>query len=639
MSLKDYEIGKELGSGAFGSVAIVKRKEDGQTYAMKRVKITRLDKKERENAINEIRLLASLHHPNIIGYFEAFYDEPSTTLNIIMEYADDGDIAAKIKEIKRNRVYLEEKTIWNWFIQLLNGLKYLHDSKIMHRDIKCANIFLTKEGVLKLGDLNVSKLTDLKMASTTTGTPFYMAPEVWDGKAYNFTCDIWSLGCIIYELAKQRPPFNGTSLKELYKNIKKGQYEGLPSYYSDKLKDIISKMLVTNPKYRMGCADLLKLDIIWQKNKELNIDYLYNNQTIPNFNLMQTIKIPKVMSDINKSLPKKHIGNKKKARKEMMQNDEYETSKSHFFSTMKKEQQVKQNKEKERNKEENKIEKIIEEEPPKEQKNDGIKLKRKIPQNNPNEHPKQLIRYKSENIDNKHHSNNVINNYPCHQPAPQADKNSAIKQDSQKTIIFKKEQVPCQPQPALPKIESTNNELPFNHNMNKPRAEELQRCANKMRQDEEELQKKKQQIDKHKKEIKIYDKVEKKHPLIRVPNIISDKKDKQIVFKRKDSEYQYILGQFIQYRKDNLYPHQQNKKKIICYQKLGYERKAHDKYQIYQIPMNKQIGGGKGPVIIRKPEEKPKSNPPDKKIVVCHPDNKHHMGHPIIKREGGNNKK
>ena len=99
------------------------------------------------------------------------YDEKSRTLNMIMEYADDGDISHKIQDNLKRRLRFEESTIWEWILQLLKGLKYLHDNKIMHRDIKCANIFLMKNGLLKIGDLNVSKFAKSNMARTQTGTP------------------------------------------------------------------------------------------------------------------------------------------------------------------------------------------------------------------------------------------------------------------------------------------------------------------------------------------------------------------------------------------------------------------------------------------------------------------------------------
>lgn len=222
MSLKDFEISKELGKGAFGSVWIVKRKEDGQRYAMKRVKISALDPRERENALNEVRILASLHNVNIVAYKEAFYDEESKTLNIVLEFADDGDLESKIQKNIKSRSSFNENDIWNYFIQIIQGLKYLHDNKIMHRDIKCANIFMNKNGVLKLGDLNVSKIVKMGLATTQTGTPYYASPEVWADKPYDYKSDIWSVGCVIYEVCTLKPPFRGTSLEQLSRNVRKG---------------------------------------------------------------------------------------------------------------------------------------------------------------------------------------------------------------------------------------------------------------------------------------------------------------------------------------------------------------------------------------------------------------------------------
>lgn len=223
MSLKDFEIGKELGKGAFGSVYIAKRKEDGQVYAIKRVKISMLSTKERENALNEVRILASLSHPNIVGYKDSFFDDESKSLLIVMEFADDGDIESKIQKNIKSRSNFPETVIWTYLIQILQGLKYLHDNRIMHRDLKCANIFLLKSGNLKLGDLNVSKIVKSQMAHTQTGTPYYASPEVWSDKPYDYKSDLWSVGCIIYELCALKPPFKGTSLENLYKNVLKGK--------------------------------------------------------------------------------------------------------------------------------------------------------------------------------------------------------------------------------------------------------------------------------------------------------------------------------------------------------------------------------------------------------------------------------
>jgi NIMA (never in mitosis gene a)-related kinase len=222
MSMKDFDIIKELGKGAFGSVLQVKRRIDGKLYAMKRVKISQLNPKEQENALNEVRILASLSHPNIIGYKEAFFEDLTKTLNIVMEHADDGDLESKIQKHIKNKTNFSENEIWSYLIQMIQGLKALHDNKIMHRDLKSANVFLMKDGTLKLGDLNVSKVVKMGLVYTQTGTPYYASPEVWADKPYDYKSDIWSVGCVIYELCYLRPPFKGQNLEQLYKNVTKG---------------------------------------------------------------------------------------------------------------------------------------------------------------------------------------------------------------------------------------------------------------------------------------------------------------------------------------------------------------------------------------------------------------------------------
>lgn len=96
-----------------------------------------------------------------------------------MEFADNGDIDSKISEFKKKGAFIQEGEIWNIFTQLVQGLNHLHKLTIVHRDIKCANVFLNKDGSVKLGDLNVSKIAKLGLLRTQTGTPYYASPEVW----------------------------------------------------------------------------------------------------------------------------------------------------------------------------------------------------------------------------------------------------------------------------------------------------------------------------------------------------------------------------------------------------------------------------------------------------------------------------
>jgi NIMA (never in mitosis gene a)-related kinase len=125
-----------------------------------------LSAKEKENALNEVRILASIQNENIISYKESFFEDSTSSLCIVMEYADGGDLLHKINKCKLNRESISEQEAWSFFLQAARGLQTLHDLKIVHRDIKCANLFLTKDGNLKLGDLNVSKVAAKGMLQT-----------------------------------------------------------------------------------------------------------------------------------------------------------------------------------------------------------------------------------------------------------------------------------------------------------------------------------------------------------------------------------------------------------------------------------------------------------------------------------------
>ena len=334
MSLEDFEYGRVLGKGVFGSVLIVKRKEDKEIYAMKRVRIGGLSKRELENSFNEVRLLASLNHKNVIGYREAFYDQKSKTLNIVMEFADDGDLSTKIKQYIKKQMFFDEQTIWSTLIQILEGLKYLHKSDIIHRDLKSANIFLTKKGIVKIGDLNVSKIIGKSMAITQTGTPYYASPEIWNDHPYDYKCDIWSAGCIIYEMASLKMPFRGTSMQMLYNNVMKGDFAPIPSRYSNDLMEIIKLILTKNPRRRPSAEDLLNHRIILEKMEKIMGINFWN---IPDEKamLIRTIKLPRninQMNLINGQLPRKNYEKDKyQNQMEMLENDEYETAKNSFY--------------------------------------------------------------------------------------------------------------------------------------------------------------------------------------------------------------------------------------------------------------------------------------------------------------------
>ena len=309
-SMNDFFIEKILGRGSFGSVYLVRRKQDQKIYALKTVIFEKLNKRDQENSLNEVRILASINHPNVIGYKEAFWDDSGSSLNIVMEYADDGDLETKIVKMRKEGGMFNESLIWSYSIQMIEGLKALHDKKIMHRDIKSANIFLVKDKhQCKIGDMNVSKVIKEKVLRTQTGTPYYASPEVWRDEPYSYKSDLWSIGCVIYELCALRPPFKGKDLDELYVNVCKGNIERISHIYSEDLWKMIVMLLQVDVKKRVDCKEFLDSNLIMKKIKEMKENNseckdLEKNKNSFSGTLLKTIKF-KDYKDIKSQLPTK----------------------------------------------------------------------------------------------------------------------------------------------------------------------------------------------------------------------------------------------------------------------------------------------------------------------------------------------
>jgi len=309
-SMNDFFIEKILGRGSFGSVYLVRRKQDQKIYALKTVTFEKLNKRDQENSLNEVRILASINHPNVIGYKEAFWDDSGNSLNIVMEFADDGDLETKITKMRKEGGMFNESLIWSYSIQMIEGLKALHDKKIMHRDIKSANIFLVKDKhQCKIGDMNVSKVIKEKVLRTQTGTPYYASPEVWRDEPYSYKSDLWSIGCVIYELCALRPPFKGKDLDELFMNVCRGNIERISHIYSDELWKMILMLLQVDVKKRVDCKEFLDSKLIMKKIKEMKENNseckdLEINKNSFSGTLLKTIKF-KDLKDIKSQLPTK----------------------------------------------------------------------------------------------------------------------------------------------------------------------------------------------------------------------------------------------------------------------------------------------------------------------------------------------
>ena len=269
--MENFEIISKLGSGGFSKVYKVKRKIDNKIYALKKVQLLNLSEKQKLSSLNEIRVLASIKSKYVVNYKEAFLDEKDSTLCLVMEYADRGDLANRIKEQKKKGKYFNERDIWRVFIQIVKGLKALHDLEILHRDIKSSNIFLFSDGTAKLGDLNVCKiLSNNVLGRTQAGTPSYAAPEVWLEKPYGLKSDIWSLGCVLYEVISLHCPFRGENVVELYNKILIGEYCRIPNKFSDELNWIVNHMINSDVNKRFSCDELLNCEYI-KKRMDSNL--------------------------------------------------------------------------------------------------------------------------------------------------------------------------------------------------------------------------------------------------------------------------------------------------------------------------------------------------------------------------------
>ena len=314
--MENFEILTKLGEGSYSTVFKVKRKIDDKIYALKKVKLSNLNEKEKANSLNEVRILASVKSKYVISYKEAFFDEKDSTLGIVMEFADNGDLYQKIIEYRKNKKFFEEKEIWKIFIQLVKGLKSLHDLNILHRDLKSANVFLFKDGAAKLGDLNVSKVAKKGLGYTQTGTPYYASPEVWKDLPYDNKSDIWSLGCVLYEMTTLNPPFKAKNMEGLYKRVLSGDVSKLPNNFSNDLYEVILLLIKVNSSKRPTCNEILNNSLVKERIEYFNSLNKNENDAgekdeIEEQSLLKTIQIPKNLLYLSNQLPKPNYNKSK----------------------------------------------------------------------------------------------------------------------------------------------------------------------------------------------------------------------------------------------------------------------------------------------------------------------------------------
>ncbi|XP_075607978.1 serine/threonine-protein kinase Nek1 isoform X5 [Balearica regulorum gibbericeps] len=251
---------RKIGEGSFGKAILVKAKENGQQYVIKEINISKMSNKEREESRREVAVLANMKHPNIVLYRESF--EENGCLYIVMDYCEGGDLFKKINAQKG--ILFSEDQILDWFVQICLALKHIHDRKILHRDIKSQNIFLTKDGTIQLGDFGIARVLNstAELARTCIGTPYYLSPEICQNKPYNNKSDIWALGCVLYEMCTLKHAFEAGNMKNLVLKIISGPFPPVSMHYSYDLRNLLSQLFKRNPRNRPSVNSILEKSFI-----------------------------------------------------------------------------------------------------------------------------------------------------------------------------------------------------------------------------------------------------------------------------------------------------------------------------------------------------------------------------------------
>ncbi|XP_078413156.1 serine/threonine-protein kinase Nek2 isoform X1 [Cetorhinus maximus] len=281
--LEDYELLESIGSGSYGRCQKIRRKSDGKVLVWKEMDYGSMSEAEKQMLVSEVNLLRELKHPNIVRYYDRIIDRTNATLYIVMEFCEGGDLASLINKCIRERRYLEEDFALRVLAQLALALRECHRRSesgrtVLHRDLKPANVFLDVQHNVKLGDFGLARILqhDTSFAKTFVGTPYYMSPEQINHMSYNEKSDIWSLGCLLYELCALSPPFTAYNQKELAEKIREGKFRRIPYRYSDELNELLGRMLNLKDYLRPSVDELIQhiliADLVAEEQRKISAE-------------------------------------------------------------------------------------------------------------------------------------------------------------------------------------------------------------------------------------------------------------------------------------------------------------------------------------------------------------------------------
>eukprot|EP01062_Namystynia_karyoxenos_P053208 TRINITY_DN42_c0_g1_i2.p1 TRINITY_DN42_c0_g1~~TRINITY_DN42_c0_g1_i2.p1 ORF type:complete len:493 (+),score=209.44 TRINITY_DN42_c0_g1_i2:128-1480(+) len=251
---------KKIGRGSYGEAWLCEPAAGGPVCVVKIMDLPKMSNRDIQYAYSEIKCLSLVKHPNIIRYYED--KEEGDSLLIAMEFADGGDLDRQIKQRAANGShYFQEHEVLFMFLQICMALDHIHSKKMLHRDIKGANIFLTSTGVIKLGDFGFSheyeETVSNAVAGTFCGTPYYLAPELWENKKYSKKADVWSVGVLLYEMLALKRPYTAQNMRGLMEKVLEGKFPPPPPHYSQDMQKLVAFILERDPDKRPAVRDIL----------------------------------------------------------------------------------------------------------------------------------------------------------------------------------------------------------------------------------------------------------------------------------------------------------------------------------------------------------------------------------------------
>ena len=271
-----YKVVKKLGQGAFGSAFKVLNTEDQKEYVLKEINLSD-NPEENAQTENEGRLLAKINSEHVVRFYDSFIE--NNKYYLVMEYCDSNSLSHFIEDYKNQDRLIPERTVLDIFLQICLGLKEVHSHNIIHRDLKPDNVFISENLKIKIGDFGISKETEAnkKYAQTVAGTLIYMSPEIVQGLKYTSKTDIWSMGCILYELCTLTYIFPALSQVLLINSIVNKKPKNIDSkFYGSELQLLIDQLLEKDPVKRPDIEETIKEVKKCQKKYE-DSEYIIDN--------------------------------------------------------------------------------------------------------------------------------------------------------------------------------------------------------------------------------------------------------------------------------------------------------------------------------------------------------------------------